>query len=205
MRQSSETLAGRVAYLDIAPINLLEATVAGITVSTLWLRGGFPDSLLAGDDTQSLDWRRDFIHSYLERRLRPWGGNLGRRLVKSPKVYVRDWGLLELETLNDLLGHPVCGLSFEGHCTENLIQAAGSLRVPYFYRTQVGAELTWCWRKAACPRWPSRSNAPWRPACKRALPLRVTTCKLRNATWSTRGRSASPCATARRRLVCRNC
>lgn len=67
MRQSSETLAGRVAYLDIAPINLLEATVAGITVSTLWLRGGFPDSLLAGDDTQSLDWRRDFIHSYLER------------------------------------------------------------------------------------------------------------------------------------------
>ena len=145
MRQSSETLAGRVAYLDIAPLNLVEATAAGIADSTLWLRGGFPDSLLAADDTYSLDWRRDFIRSYLERdvpmfaprlpaetigrlwtmlahnqgsvlnqsriasslgvanptidryidllvdlqlvrRLRPWGGNLGKRLVKSPKV-----------------------------------------------------------------------------------------------------------------------
>jgi hypothetical protein len=207
MRQSSETLAGRMAYFDIAPLNTGEAAAAGIADSTLWLRGGFPDSLLAADDSQSLDWRRDFIRSYLERdvpmfaprlpaetigrlwtmlahnqgsvlnqariasalgvanptidryidllvdlqlvrRLRPWtgdGGNLGKRLVKSPKVYVRDsgllHGLLELETLNDLLGHPVCGLSYEGHCIENLIQAAGSLRVPYFYRTQVGAEI----------------------------------------------------------------
>jgi predicted AAA+ superfamily ATPase len=204
MRQASETLAGRVAYIDMAPLNTGEAAAAGIADSTLWLRGGFPDSLLAPDDLQSLDWRRDFIRSYLERdvpmfaprlpaqtigrlwtmlahnqgsvlnqariasalgvanptidryidllvdlqlvrRLRPWGANLGKRLVKSPKVYVRDsgllHGLLELETLNDLLGHPVCGLSFEGHCIENLIQAAGSRRVPYFYRTQVGAEI----------------------------------------------------------------
>lgn len=204
MRQSSETLAGRVAYVDMAPINVGEAAAAGIADSTLWLRGGFPDSLLAADDTQSLDWRRDFIRSYLERdvpmfaprlpaetigrlwtmlahsqgsvlnqsriasalgvanptidryidllvnlqlarRLRPWGGNLGKRLVKSPKVYVRDsgllHGLLELQTQNDLLGHPVCGLSFEGHCIENLILAAGQRRTPYFYRTQVGAEI----------------------------------------------------------------
>ncbi|MBB1075051.1 ATP-binding protein [Rhodoferax sp. 4810] len=204
MRQSSETLAGRVAYVDMAPINTAEAGAAGIPPNTLWLRGGFPDSLLAADDTQSLDWRRDFIRSYLERdvpmfaprlpaetigrlwtmlahnqggvlnqariasalgvanptidryidllvdlqlvrRLRPWGGNLGKRLVKSPKVYVRDSGLLHgllaLETLDDLLGHPVCGLSFEGFCIDNLIQAAGSQRVPYFYRTQVGAEI----------------------------------------------------------------
>jgi uncharacterized protein len=204
MRQSSETLAGRVAYLDIAPLNTAEVTPAGIADNTHWLRGGFPESLLSPDDRQSLDWRRDFIRSYLERdvpmfaprlpaetigrlwtmlahnqgsvlnqariasalgvanptidryidllvdlqlvrRLRPWGGNLGKRLVKSPKVYVRDsgilHGLLELETLNDLLGHPVCGLSFEGHCIDNLIQAAGSRRVPYFYRTQVGAEI----------------------------------------------------------------
>ena len=204
MRQASETLAGRVAYIDMAPLNTVEAAAAGIADSTLWLRGGFPDSLLSADDLQSLDWRRDFIRSYLERdvpmfaprlpaqtigrlwtmlahnqgsvlnqariasalgvanptidryidllvdlqlvrRLRPWGANLGKRLVKSPKVYVRDsgllHGLLELETLNDLLGHPVCGLSFEGHCIENLIQAAGSRRVPYFYRTQVGAEI----------------------------------------------------------------
>lgn len=204
MRQSSETLAGRVAYLDIAPINIGEADGAGIADSTLWLRGGFPDSLLAADDSQSLDWRRDFIRSYLERdvpmfaprlpdqtigrlwtmlahsqgsvlnqariasalgvtnptidryidllvdlqlvrRLRPWVGNLGKRLVKSPKVYVRDsgllHGLLELETTNALLGHPVCGASYEGHCIENIIQAAGNRRVPYFYRTQVGAEV----------------------------------------------------------------
>jgi predicted AAA+ superfamily ATPase len=204
MRQSSETLAGRVTYVDMAPINTAEAAAAGIADNTLWLRGGFPDSLLAPDDTQSLDWRRDFIRSYLERdvpmfaprlpsetigrlwsmlahnqggvlnqariasalgvanptidryiellvdlqlvrRLRPWGGNLGKRLVKSPKVYVRDCGLLHgllaLETLNDLLGHPVCGQSFEGYCIENLIQAAGSRCTPYFYRTQVGAEI----------------------------------------------------------------
>lgn len=214
MRQSSETLAGRVAYLDIAPLNIFEATQAGIQENALWLRGGFPDSLLAQDDTQSLDWRRDFIRSYLERdvpmfaprlpaetigrlwtmmahsqggllnqsriasalgvanptidryidllvdlqllrRLHPWGGNIGKRLVKSPKVYVRDsgilHGLLELETLNDLLGHPVCGLSFEGHCIENLIQAAGSRRVPYFYRTQVGAEIDLLFEKCGHP------------------------------------------------------
>jgi len=214
MRQSSETLAGRVAYLDIAPLNIFESTQAGIQENALWLRGGFPDSLLAQDDTQSLNWRRDFIRSYLERdvpmfaprlpaetigrlwtmmayqqggllnqsriasalgvanptidryidllvdlqlvrRLRPWGGNIGKRLVKSPKVYVRDsgilHGLLELETLNDLMGHPVCGLSFEGHCIENLIQAAGSRRVPYFYRTQVGAEIDLLFEKGGRP------------------------------------------------------
>ncbi len=214
MRQSSETLAGRVAYLDIAPLNILEAAPAGIKDADLWVRGGFPDSLLATDDAQSLDWRRDFIRSYLERdvamfaprlpaetigrlwtmiahqqgsvlnqariasalgvanptidryvdllvdlqlvrRLRPWGGNIGKRLVKSPKVYVRDsgilHGLLELETLNDLLGHPVCGLSFEGHCIENLIQAAGSRRVPYFYRTQAGAEIDLLLEKGGSP------------------------------------------------------
>jgi uncharacterized protein len=201
MRQSSETLAGRVAYLDITPLNIGEVTMAGlpeITDQALWLRGGFPDSLLAVNDTQSLDWRRDFIRSYLERdvpmfvprlpaetigrlwtmlahnqggllnqsriasalgvanptidryidllvdlqlvrRLRPWGGNLGKRLVKSPKVYVRD------------SGNPVCGLSFEGFCVDNLIQAAGSRRVPYFYRTQVGAEIDLLLEKGGRP------------------------------------------------------
>ena len=214
MRQSSETLAGRVAYIDMAPLSIGEAAAAGIADSTLWLRGGFPDSLLAADDTRSLDWRRDFIRSYLERdvpmfaprlpaetigrlwtmlahnqgsvlnqarlasalgvanptidryidllvdlqlvrRLRPWGGNLGKRLVKSPKVYLRDsgllHGLLELETMNDLLGHPVCGHSFEGHCVDNLIQAAGKRYVPYFYRTHVGAEIDLVLEKGGKP------------------------------------------------------
>ncbi|CAN7310780.1 ATP-binding protein [Pseudorhodoferax sp. LjRoot39] len=204
MRQSSETLAGRVAYVDMAPVDTEEAAQAGIADAQLWLRGGFPDSLLAIDDRRSLDWRRDFIRSYLERdvpmfaprmpaeaigrlwtmlahqqggvlnqariasalgvsnptidryidllvdlrlvlRLRPWSGNVGKRLVKSPKVYVRDSGvlhaLLELQTLNDLLGHPVSGLSYEGHCIASLVQAAGTRRVPYFYRTHAGAEI----------------------------------------------------------------
>ena len=226
MRQSSETLAGRVAYLDIAPLSCSETVDAGIETDTLWLRGGFPDSLLAPDDAQSLDWRRDFIRSYLERdvpmfaprmpaetigrlwtmlahqqgsvlnqarlasalgvsnptvdryidllvdlqllrRLRPWSGNVGKRLVKSPKVYVRDsgilHGLLELETLNDLLGHPVCGLSFEGHCIENLVQVAGSRRVPYYYRTHAGAEIDLLLEKGGRPEIAvevKRSSAP---------------------------------------------
>jgi predicted AAA+ superfamily ATPase len=204
MRQSSETLAGRVAYVDMAPVDTQEAAQAGIADAQLWLRGGFPDSLLASDDRRSLDWRRDFIRSYLERdvpmfaprmpaeaigrlwtmlahqqggvlnqariasalgvsnptidryidllvdlrlvlRLRPWSGNVGKRLVKSPKVYVRDSGvlhaLLELQTLNDLLGHPVSGSSYEGHCIASLVQAAGTRRLPYFYRTHAGAEI----------------------------------------------------------------
>lgn len=204
MRQSSETLAGRVAYMDMGPLTVRETRAANLPDAQRWLRGGFPDSLLAANDRASLDWRRDFIRSYLERdvpmfaprlpahsvgrlwtmlahnqggvlnqsriaaalavsdpainryidllvdlqlvrRLQPWSGNLGKRLVKSPKVYVRDSGilhaLLELQTMDQLLGHPVSGLSFEGHCIDNLIQAADASCVPYFYRTHVGAEI----------------------------------------------------------------
>lgn len=226
MRQSSETLAGRVAYLDIAPLEIGEVGAAGIDGTTLWLRGGFPDSLLAPDARRSLDWRRDFIRSYLERdvpmfaprlpaetigrlwtmlahqqgsvlnqarlasalgiakptvdryidllvdlqllrRLRPWRGNVGKRLVKAPKVYVRDSGivhaLLELETLDDVLGHPVCGLSFEGHCIENLVLAAGSRRLPHYYRTHAGAEIDLLLEKGGQPDMAieiKRSSAP---------------------------------------------
>lgn len=204
MRQSSETLAGRVAYLEMGPIDILEAGAASLDAQTLWLRGGFPESLLAQGDGPSLDWRRDFIRSYLERdvpmfaprmpvqtlgrlwtmlahqqggllnqarlaaglgvsaptvtrytdlmvdlqlvrRLAPWSGNVGKRLVKAPKVYVRDSGivhaLLDLETWNDVLGHPVAGPSYEGFVIENLIQCAGPRWRPYFYRTHDGAEI----------------------------------------------------------------
>ena len=206
MSQSSETLAGRAAYLDIGPVDILEATAAGIDANTLWVRGGFPESLLANDggDGTSLTWRRDFIRSYLERdvpmfaprmpvqalgrlwtmlahqqgslvnqarlagslgvsapainryidlmvdlqlvrRLAPWSGNVGKRLVKAPKVYVRDSGivhaLLDLETWNDVAGHPVAGPSYEGFVIENIIQCAGSRWRPYFYRTHDGAEV----------------------------------------------------------------
>ena len=214
MRQSSETLAGRVSYMDISPIHIQESTPAQIEAEQLWLRGGFPDSLLAADEEHSLDWRRDFIRSYLERdvpmfaprlpsetigrlwtmlahqqggllnqariasslgvsnptidryidllvdlqlirRLRPWSSNAGKRLVKAPKVYVRDsgilHGLLELKTRNDVLGHPVCGPSFEGFCIDNLIAAAGVERTAYFYRTQVGAEIDLVLEKGGHP------------------------------------------------------
>ena len=204
MRQSSETLAGRVAYLEIGPVGILEAGDARLDAQTLWVRGGFPESLLAQGDSASLDWRRDFIRSYLERdvpmfaprmpvqalgrlwtmlahqqggllnqarlaaglgvsaptvtrytdlmvdlqlvrRLAPWSGNVGKRLVKAPKIYVRDSGivhaLLDLDTWNDVLGHPVVGASYEGFVIENLIQCAGPRFRPYFYRTHDGAEI----------------------------------------------------------------
>ena len=214
MRQSSETLAGRVSYMDISPIHIQEVIPVQIEAEQLWLRGGFPDSLLAADEEHSLDWRRDFIRSYLERdvpmfaprlrsetigrlwtmlahqqggllnqariasslgvsnptidrhidllvdlqlirRLRPWSSNAGKRLVRAPKVYVRDsgvlHGLLELKTRNDVLGHPVCGPSFEGFCIDNLIAAAGVERTAYFYRTQVGAEIDLVLEKGGRP------------------------------------------------------
>jgi hypothetical protein len=202
MRQASESLAGRAAYLELAPIDAAELT--GTPVDELWVRGGFPDSLFAADDAASLDWRRDFIRRYLERdvpmfaprlpaetiarlwgmlahgqgtlfnqsrlasslgvsapaigryvdllvdlllvrRLRPWSGNVGKRLVRTPKVYVRDCGLvhalLELESWHEVLGHPVAGPSWEGMVIENLIAAAGDRFTPFFYRTQDGAEV----------------------------------------------------------------
>ena len=202
MQQSSETLAGRVAYVDLGPIQALEW--APNNLDTLWLRGGFPESLLAANDAASLRWREDFVRSYLQRdvpmfaprlpaetvgrlwtmlahqqgallqqsrlasglgvssptldryidllvdlqlvrRLRPWSGNTGKRLVKAPKVYVRDSGLvhalLGLETLHDLAGHPVCGMSYEGFCIDNLLSAAGNMVTPYTYRTHAGAEI----------------------------------------------------------------
>jgi uncharacterized protein len=204
MRQASETLAGRVAYVDLAPVDALEFPPQLGDANRLWTRGGFPDSLLAENDAASLNWRRAFVRSYLERdvpmfaprmpaetigrlwtmlansqatplnqsklasslevstpavtryidllvdlllvrRLRPWSGNTGKRLVRTPKVYVRDSGLthalLDLETWEQVLGHPVAGASWEGFAVENLIAVAGDRRTPYFYRTEDGAEI----------------------------------------------------------------
>lgn len=202
LKQSGETLAGRIAYLELAPINALEA--GRNDLERLWLRGGFPDSLLASDDASSLRWRRNFIRTYLERdipqlgpripaetlrrfwtmlahhqggllnaaqlarslgvdgktvaayldllvdlllvrRLPPWHRNAGKRLVKSPKVYVRDSGLvhalLNLENREALLGHPVAGLSWEGLVIESLLAAAPEGTEACFYRTAAGAEI----------------------------------------------------------------
>jgi predicted AAA+ superfamily ATPase len=203
MRQASESLAGRVAYVELTPIAARELP-RGTAIERLWVRGGFPESLLARTDAKSLDWRQQFVRSYLERdvpmfaprlpaetvgrlwgmlahgqgsllnharlasslgvsaptvaryldllvdlllvrRLLPWSGNLGKRLVRSPKTYVRDAGvlhaLLGLGTLDDVLGHPVAGPSWEGFVIENLIGAAGDRRIPTFLRTERGAEI----------------------------------------------------------------
>lgn len=204
MRQATESLAGRVAYLELASIDTAELPRRGASVEQLWVRGGFPESLVAHSDKDSVTWRRNFLRSYLERdvpmfaprlpaetvgrlwgmlahgqgsllnqarlasslgvsspavgryidllvdlllarRLRPWSGNLNKRLVRSPKMYVRDSGLLhtllELATLHDVLGHPVAGPSWEGFVIENLVAAAGDDLRPSFLRTERGAEI----------------------------------------------------------------
>lgn len=202
LHQSAESLAGRVSYHELTPFMLPE--VGSEEISTLWLRGGFPDSYLARNDRASLTWREDFIRTYLERdipsfglripaetlrrfwtmlaheqggllnaaklatnlgvsgqsvaryldllvdlmlvrRLPPWHSNAGKRLVKSPKVYIRDSGLthalLGIEAQEDLLGHPVVGGSWEGFCIENLIAAAPRGTEASFYRSSAGAEI----------------------------------------------------------------
>jgi predicted AAA+ superfamily ATPase len=214
IQQTSESLAGRVRYLEQVPISPSETDLAGIDRHRLWLRGGFPESLLARNDVASLIWRGDFIRSYLERdipmfaprlpaaligrlwrmlaagqgnilnsarlaaglgisgatveryidllcdlllvrRLLPWSTNIGKRLVKSPKIYVRDSGithaLLEIGTYDQLIGNPIVGPSFEGHVIEALIGAAGDHARPYFFRTSNGAEIDLLFEKAGSP------------------------------------------------------
>ena len=202
LRQSSESLAGRIRYLELAPIDAGE--IAHDRLDALWLRGGFPESLLAPSDDASHRWRRDFIRSYLERdipqlgpripaetlrrfwtmlahqqgglhnaaplarslavdgktvaayldllvdlllvrRLPPWHSNIGKRLVKSPKVHVRDSGLvhalLGITDQEALLSHPVAGATWESLAIESLIAAAPAGTDAHFYRSSAGAEI----------------------------------------------------------------
>lgn len=204
LRQSGESLAGRIAYLELAPFSALEVEDARASRERLWLRGGFPNSYLAGDDESSLAWRKDFIRTYLERdvaifgpripattlerlwtmlahrqgallnasalahalevsaqsvtryidlladlllvrRLPPLRANIGKRLVKSPKVYVRDSGLMHallgIRSLTDLAGHPMVGRSWEGFVIETLLQVLPWRALASFYRTSAGAEI----------------------------------------------------------------
>ena len=205
LQQSSESLAGRIAYMELHPVDALEYTKGNPdTLNTLWVRGGFPESLLSESEQNSLDWRQDFIKTYLERdipqlgpripaetlerfwtmlahnqgtvlnaahlgrnldvsgvtigryldlmtdlllvrRLKPWTVNVGKRLIKSPKIYVRDSGithaLLNIPNYNNLLGHPVVGGSWEGFVIENIMAVAPSRVQPYYYGTPRGAEI----------------------------------------------------------------
>lgn len=202
MRHASESLAGRVIYHELTPFSLAET---GYTMSqTLWLRGGYPDSFLAGTDAQSMQWRQAFIATYLERdipqlgiripaaqlgrfwtmlahlngqlwnasqisasmglspvtvrhyldiledtfivrQLHPWYANVGKRLIKAPKIYVRDTGLLhsllQLGTADLLQGHPGVGSSWEGFVVEQILASLPDDYRPYFYRTNAGAEI----------------------------------------------------------------
>lgn len=202
LQQSGETLAGRIAYLELGPLNVLETGQSAM--DELWLRGGFPPSLTAPSDARSLRWRDNFIRTYLERdipqfgpriaaetlrrfwtmlahhqggllnvaqlarnlgvdvktaqsyidllcdlllvrRLAPWHTNTGKRLVKAPKVYVRDSGLvhalLNIESKESLLSHMVVGASWEGFCIETLLACAPAGVTGHFYRTSGGAEI----------------------------------------------------------------
>jgi predicted AAA+ superfamily ATPase len=202
LAQSGESLAGRIAFAELAPFDVTE--VGAEQLDRLWVRGGFPESFLAGSEAASRRWRRDFIRTYLERdipqlgpripaetlrrlwtmlahnqggllnaanlarglgvsgatigryldlmvdlllvrRLQPRLANVGKRLVRSPKVYLRDSGLLHsllgVADKESLLGHPVLGGSWEGLVVENLIRVASDGVEPSFYRTSNGAEI----------------------------------------------------------------
>src|ERR1017187_9187241 len=202
LKQTGESLAGRISYLELGPFDALEVDSAAI--ETLWVRGGFPRSFLAESDDLSMEWRRNFIRTYLERdvpqfgsriaaetlrrfwtmlahnqsqvlnaanlarglgvdgktvagyldllvdlllvrRLAPWHRNAGKRLVKSPKVYVRDTGiahaLLGIGSKETLLGHPVAGQTWESFIIETLIGTAPEGTEAHYYRTSNGTEV----------------------------------------------------------------
>lgn len=204
LRQTGESLAGRVAMLELTPLTALEVGDRQAERERLWQRGGFPESYLAAGEEASLAWRKDFIRTYLERdiatfgvrvpaatlerlwtmlahrqgtllnasalaralevsaqsvtryidllvdlllvrRLPPLAANVGKRLVKSPKVYIRDSGLvhalLGIPTLTALSGHPVVGHSWEGFVIETLLAVLPWRASAFFYRTSAGGEI----------------------------------------------------------------
>ena len=205
LKQAGESLAGRIEFVSLDPLDVLDVQPNEEAMTSLWLRGGFPDSYLAGSDLDSLAFRRNFVRTYLERdlaefvqtrlpaetlgrlwtmlahsqgtplniatlarslaisapsvsryvdtltslfllrRLPPHVPNVRKRLVKSPKVYIRDSGLLhallDIGGFEALAGNPIAGLSWEGFVIENLLAAAPPATRASFYRTAAGAEI----------------------------------------------------------------
>ena len=202
LQQSSESLAGRIRYMELSPFQLNELPEEPL--EKRWLRGGYPDSFLASSDLESWNWRSDFIETYVERdipqigfrvsssrmrtfwkmlaqlqgqqinlsmlgkalevshttvrnyldilselfmvrELPPWSGNTRKRLLKSPKVYIRDSGLLHCLTmitdLNTLLGHPLVGFSWEGFVLESILSNLGNQWQASYYRTAEQTEI----------------------------------------------------------------
>ena len=201
MHASSESLAGRVAFIDMSGFAIGE--VGQRQIRRLWLRGGFPRSFLARTEAASVAWREDFVRTFLERdvralgitvatralrrlwvmlahyhgqvwnaseigrslgeahttvrrhadiltgalvvrQLQPWFANVGKREVKSPKLYVRDTGLLHtllgITTFDSLESNPRLGASWEGFVVEQVLAVTGD-RHAYYWGTQSGAEL----------------------------------------------------------------
>ena len=202
LRQSSESLAGRIKHLEMSGLNVLE-TKEGMQ-QQLWVRGGFPESFLAQTDAWAMDWLEDLIRTYLERdipqlgfrvpserlrrfwtmlahcqgetvntaklasnlevtsktishyidilselllvrRLNPWHQNTKKRLVKSPRYYIRDSGiqhrLLGIHNYDSLLSNPALGKSWEGFVIENICSVLPRHAETYYYRTAAGAEI----------------------------------------------------------------
>ncbi len=205
LRQSSESLAGRISYLEMTGLNLLEVPADNqADTQKIWLRGGYPDSYLANTDATSMTWLEDLIRTYLERdipqmgfrisatrlrrlwtmlahlqgetvnfsalggnlqidgktvsryldilvdlflvrRLEPWHANVKKRLVKSPRFYIRDSGILHrllyIPDFDGLLSNPALGKSWEGFVIENILSILPGSIGTYFYRTAAGAEI----------------------------------------------------------------
>lgn len=204
LRQTSESLAGRISFHELAPFDISEIKPGHAGLADFWLRGGYPLSWLAESDEASLAWRESFIITHLERdipafgiripgptlhrfwrmlahlhgqlwnasrlasgfgvsaptvqhyleileatymvrRLPPLHVNSGKRLVKSPKIYLRDSGLLHallgIRSLDELAGHPVVGPSWEGWVLEQIAQLLSPQWQLSFYRTATGAEM----------------------------------------------------------------
>ncbi|MCB9288902.1 MAG: ATP-binding protein [Lewinellaceae bacterium] len=202
LRQSSETLAGRISYLELTPFHFRE--LPDDDIKKHWLRGGFPPALFAQNNETAFQWLEDFVITFVERDLpqfgltapsqtlqtllqmlgsahgnlinfstlanslgvamptvkrymsylenayfirylQPWHTNVKKRLVKTPKVFFRDTGVLHYLTgiseINQLYGHQIVGASWEGYVLQQIIANLPSRTLPYFYRTRSGAEL----------------------------------------------------------------
>lgn len=233
LHQAGETLAGRIAYMELAPLQVLElADKTKYADDMLWVRGGLPDSLLAASDARSLKWRADFIRSYLERdipqfgrriaaetlrrfwtmlahhqggllnlaqfarnldvesktaaayldllvdlllvrRLQPWLANVGKRLVRAPRVYIRDSGLvhalLNIADKETLLAHPVIGQSWEGFVIENALINAPTGSATGFYRSSNGAEIDLLIAPPGGELWAIEIKRTWSPKLTRGF------------------------------------
>lgn len=201
IKNVSETLAGRVEFIELSGFDIQET--GSENRQTLWLRGGFPRSFLADSDEDSLAWREGFVRTFLERdipqlgitipssamrrfwtmlahyhgqlwnaseisrsmglsdktvrsyldiltgtfmihQIQPWHENIGKRQVKSPKIYFRDSGLLHalinIHDYHTLLGHPRIGASWEGFALNQFLSIVRPEQC-YFWSTYSGAEL----------------------------------------------------------------